>query len=105
MTSLINLSVLLADAAPAPATTQQQVPLWTNLPFFILIGVMFYFVFVRPQQKRAKQQAEMLKAIKPGDKVITTGGVVGVVVTVKEKTISIRSADSKMEITKGAVAE
>ena len=47
----------------------------------------------------------MLKAVKPGDKVITSGGILGVVITVKEKTVSIRSADAKLEITKSAIAE
>jgi preprotein translocase YajC subunit len=47
----------------------------------------------------------MLKTVRPGDKIVTSGGVVGVVVTVKEKTLSIRSADSKFEITKAAITE
>jgi preprotein translocase subunit YajC len=47
----------------------------------------------------------LLKAVKPGDKVITSGGILGVVITVKEKTVSIRSADAKLEITKSAIAE
>lgn len=71
----------------------------------VLLVVVFYFALIRPQQKRAKQHAELLKAVKPGDKVITSGGLVGVVISVKEKTVSIRSADAKLEITKSAIAE
>lgn len=67
--------------------------------------VIFYFILIRPQQKKAKAQTELLKAVKPGDKIVTTSGILGVVITVKEKAISIRSADSKFEITKTAVAE
>ena len=67
--------------------------------------VMLYFVLLRPQQKKAKQQEALLKAIRPGDKIITSSGIVGVVITVKEKTLSIRSADAKLEITKAAVAD
>jgi preprotein translocase subunit YajC len=66
---------------------------------------VFYFVLLRPQQKRAREQADMLKSIKSGDKIVTTGGVLGTVITVKDKSVSIRSADSKMEITKSAIAE
>jgi len=71
----------------------------------ILLVVVFYFILIRPQQKKAKQHAELLKAVKPGDKVVTSGGILGVIITVKEKTVSIRSADAKLEITKSAIAE
>ena len=70
-----------------------------------LMAVVFYFALIRPQQKKAKDHAELLKAVRPGDKIVTTGGVVGVIITVKEKTLSIRSADSKFEIIKSAIAE
>ncbi len=70
-----------------------------------MMGVIFYFLLFRPQQKKAKEHAELLKSVKPGDKIVTTGGILGVVITVKEKTVSIRSADAKLEITKSAVTE
>ena len=72
---------------------------------FGLIFVIFYFLLIRPQKLKAKQQAELLKGVKPGDKVVTTSGILATVITVKEKSISIRSGDSKMEITKAAIAE
>ncbi len=71
----------------------------------VLLFVIFYFVLIRPQQKKAKQQAEMLKTVKSGDKVVTTAGMIAVVITVKDDSITVRSADSKFEITKGAIAE
>ena len=61
----------------------------------VLLVVVFYFAMIRPQQKKQKQHSELLKAIRAGDKIVTTGGVVATVVTVKEKTLSVRSADSK----------
>jgi preprotein translocase subunit YajC len=67
--------------------------------------VVFYFILIRPQQKKAKDHNTLLKTLRSGDKIVTSGGVVGVVVTVKEKTVSIRSADTKMEVLKSAVAE
>jgi len=70
-----------------------------------IMMVMFYFVLIRPQQKRTKQLQELLKSIKPGDKVVTGSGIVGVIVTVKEKTVTLRSADSKFEVTKAAINE
>ena len=69
------------------------------------MGIMIYFLLFRPQQQRAKQQAKMLANLKSGDKVVTSGGIVGVVITVKDKTISLRSADTKMEVTKASVSE
>jgi preprotein translocase subunit YajC len=105
--ALLNLSAILADAAAAPGGAQPDPKgqlVGMAVPLMLML-VMGYFVLIRPNQKRAKDQANMIKAMRPGDKIVTTGGILGVVVTVKEKSISIRSADSKMEITKTAVAE
>ena len=95
---------ILALGAPAQPG-QQPAPAWTSFVPMILLVVVFYFILIRPQQKKAKQHAELLKAVKPGDKVVTSGGILGVIITVKEKTVSIRSADAKLEITKSAIAE
>lgn len=92
-------------ALAPPAQGGQQAPFWTSLVPLGLLVVVFYFVLIRPQQKKQRDHAEMLKGVRPGDKVVTSGGVVGVVVTVKEKTLSIRSADAKLEVTKSAIAE
>ena len=70
-----------------------------------LMFVIFYFVLIRPQQKKAKEQREMLKTVKSGDKIVTSSGIIATVITVKEDSVSIRSADAKFEITKGAIAE
>lgn len=70
----------------------------------VLMFVM-YWIMIRPQQKKAKELAEQLKTLKKGDKVVTSGGIVGVVVGVREKHATIRSDESKFEILKTAVAE
>jgi preprotein translocase subunit YajC len=72
---------------------------------FALMGIIFYFLLIRPQRTRAKQQEELLKALKSGDKIVTASGIIGVVISVKEKTVSIRSSDAKLEILKTAVSE
>jgi preprotein translocase subunit YajC len=101
----MNLNVILAQGA-APATQPNPTGEMVRLVgMMLLFGVMIYFAMIRPQQKRAKEQAEMLKAIRPGDKVLTTGGILGTVVTVKEKSVTIRSADTKMELAKSAVTQ
>jgi preprotein translocase subunit YajC len=71
----------------------------------VLLVVVFYFALIRPQQKRQKQQAELLKAVRSGDRIVTNSGIMATVITVKEKSLMIRSADAKFEITKSAVAE
>lgn len=82
--------------APAP---------WTGMVPLILLLVVFYFILIRPQQKKAKEHQQLLKNLRPGDKVLTSGGILGTVLTVKEKVVTVRSADTKLEFTKGAVTE
>jgi preprotein translocase subunit YajC len=91
--------------APPTQPGQQPPPLWTQLVPLGLIVVVFYFALIRPQQKKAKDHATLLKTVRAGDKIVTNSGIVAVVVTVKDKTLTIRSADAKLEITKSAVAE
>ena len=71
----------------------------------VLLLVVFYFILIRPQQKKAKEHEHLLKQLRPGDKVLTSGGVIGTVINVKERTVTIRSADTKLEVTKSAVGE
>lgn len=100
----ITLNSLLA-LAPQTQPGQKPPPFWTSLVPLVLLVVVFYFALIRPQQKKAKEHANLLKAIKPGDKIMTSGGVLAVVITVKEKSVMVRSADSKFEIAKTAVTD
>jgi len=101
-------NVILADAAApqtAPAGAQAAPPSWMSFAPMILLVVVFYFILIRPQQKRAKQQAALVNSLKSGDKVVTSSGIIGVVITVKDSTVSLRSADAKMEVTKSSVTQ
>ena len=101
-----NLGNFLLAMAPPPGTQPDPKGEMIKLVGMLgLMAVMFYFVAMRPQQKRAKEHAALLKAVKAGDKITTTSGILGVVLSVKEKTVTIRSADAKFEITKAAIAE
>lgn len=93
-----------AGAQGAPPTPMQQL-FGSPLILIVLMIVMMYFMMIRPQSQRAKQQAKLIESLKSGDRVVTGSGIVGVVVTVKDKTISLRSADAKMEVTKSSVVE
>jgi preprotein translocase subunit YajC len=101
----MTLMTAFLAMGPQPQPGQPAPPFWTSMVPLVLLVIVFYFALIRPQQKKAKDHAELLKAVRAGDKIVTTGGVVAVIVTVKEKTLSIRSADSKFEILKSAVAE
>jgi preprotein translocase subunit YajC len=97
-----TFNAFLAEAAPAAAP--QQNPIMAFLPMILLV-VVFYFILIRPQQKRAKQQAKMLEALKSGDRVGTASGIIGVVVTVKDKIVTVRSGDAKFEVSKSSITE
>ena len=109
----LNEIMVLADSTVAPAapTASSSVPGATpqgpgNMIFLIAImGVMMYFLLFRPQSQQRKAQAKLLAALKSGDKVVTSSGIVGVVITVKDNTVSLRSADAKMEVTKSSVVQ
>lgn len=75
----------------------------TVLPFALII-VIFYFFLIRPQNKKQKETEKMLNALKKGDKVITAGGIHGVVSSVKEKTIVLKVDDNtKIEFNRSAI--
>src|SRR5215467_8005388 len=102
--SLSNISTFLAMGQPVQPG-QPTPPMWTSMVIPMLLMVVFYFALIRPQQRKQKQQAELLKAVKSGDRILTNSGIIATVVTVKDKSLTIRSADAKFEITKAAVAE
>ncbi|HMP84532.1 MAG TPA: preprotein translocase subunit YajC [Verrucomicrobiota bacterium] len=99
----MHLNHPFALLAQAPSG-QQPPPAWTSLVMFIPIIVIFYFLLIRPQQKKAKEHAEMIKTVKAGDKILTTGGIIGIVLNVREKSLTLRSSDTKLEIDKSAIA-
>lgn len=72
----------------------------------VLMLVIFYFILIRPENKRKKEAEQMRSAVKKGDKIVTIGGIVGVVVDVKENRIVIEtSADQvRMELEKWAIS-
>ena len=108
--TFLAVNAFLAQAAPSgqpadPAPPGLEQLLKGPLPMLLCMGVVFYFILIRPQQKKAKDHDQLLKTLKPKDKVVTSGGVLGIVVSVQEKTITIRSADTKLEVLKSAVSD
>ncbi len=70
----------------------------------LIIGV-FYMLLIRPQQKRQRELQETISQLKAGDRVVTTGGIIGTITTIRDTSLLIRSADkSILEISRSAVA-
>lgn len=100
-----SLFLTLADAAAAPAAPSASSPLSAIVPF-VCVGVIFYFLIIRPQNKRQKDLQTLVSALKTGDKVVTNSGIHGIIANVKEgTTLSLKIADNvKIEIDKAAIA-
>lgn len=97
-----TLFILAQAAAPAGAEPVGN-PLMQFLPL-IFIFVIFYFLLIRPQQKRQKELRALVESVKTGDKVITSAGIHGLVSNVKEKTVILKIAENvKVEFDKSAV--
>jgi preprotein translocase subunit YajC len=76
----------------------------TLIPFALIIGI-FYFLIIRPQNKKQKETQRMLADLKKGDRVVTIGGVHGVIQSVKESTVIVKVDDNtKMEFSRSAVS-
>jgi preprotein translocase subunit YajC len=74
------------------------------VPMLLIIGV-FYLLLIRPQQQRQRKLQQTISELKAGDKIITTGGIIGTITSVKETSLLIRSADKTIfEILRSAVA-
>lgn len=71
----------------------------------ILIFVIFYFLLIRPQSKKAKEHKQMLENLKRGDKIITSGGIYGVIEAVEGEVLIIKIAENvKIKISRNAIA-
>lgn len=71
----------------------------------LMIVAVFYFLILAPQKKRQRELQEMTAQLKAGDRIVTTGGIIGTVTSVRETSLLIRSADkSIVEITRASVA-
>lgn len=78
--------------------------LMSTLVMFGLIIAIFYFMILRPQQKRQKERQQLLEAVKKGDRVVTAGGLHGVIAGLDEKTVLVQVADNvKMKFDRTAI--
>ncbi|NTU42632.1 MAG: preprotein translocase subunit YajC [Nitrospirales bacterium] len=108
---LWNLVSEASAMGPAPQGGQPGGPagiegMVTSLLPFVLIIAVFYFLILRPQQKKAKEHRQMMDNLKKGDKVVTGGGIYGVVENVGPNTVVLKIAENvKVKFRKGYIAE
>jgi len=77
----------------------------SNLVFIAVVVGVFYFLVIRPQQKRARQQKEMLAALKPGDEIVTIGGIFATVIDAGDR-VRVKVLDgSELELATQAIAQ
>ncbi len=104
MTELITLLAQTATGTPDAASPASMLTMLIPLVAMIII---FYFLIIRPEKKRSKKMKEMLNNLEVADEVVTTGGIIGRVVSVKEDTVLIETGSdrTKIRVLKGAIAE
>jgi len=83
----------------------RQPSIFDSLPFLLIILAIFYFLLILPAQRQRKRQQHMLSALKSGDKVITSGGIHGTIVGLKDDVVQLRIADQvRIEVARSAIA-
>ena len=87
------LEAAAGNAAPAPGMDMTS----TIIMLVVMVGI-FYFMLIRPENKRKKEAEEMRSSVKTGDKITTIGGIVGTVVNVKENKIVIETGADQVRI-------
>ena len=99
--SLSLLCIVFGQDKPQQSPTAG---LGSLLPMMLVMFAVVYFLMIRPEQKKQKQRQAMLQAIKKGDRVLTTAGILGTVGTVKDSTVMVKIAENTVvEFAKSAV--
>jgi preprotein translocase subunit YajC len=107
MYSVLWTAAAMAAPQTAPAGGAGPVPqgnFMTALLPFVLVFVIFYLLIIMPQRKKQKKHMEMVENLKPGDRIITTGGIYGSIMGVQKDRVELKvAANVKIEITKSAI--
>jgi preprotein translocase subunit YajC len=100
---LINIAYAMGQGG---AATGQGAGGFTSLIPIVLMFVIFYFLLIRPQQKKAKEHREMISHLKKGDRIVTSGGLHGRVTAVTDATVTVEIADRvRVKIARGNVSQ
>ena len=102
-------TIYAMTAPPGGGTGQPQGPgaMFSSFLPLILIFVIFYFLLIRPQSKKAKEHKQMLENLKKGDKIMTNGGILGVIEDIDGETLTVKigvGSDLKVRVSRGHIA-
>ena len=98
-------SIAYAMGAPGGAAGQPAGSGFSGLFMMVIIFGIFYFILIRPQQKKAKEHKKMVEELKKGDKIITQGGIYGMVEGAGVNTLTVKIAEgTKVKIARSSVA-
>jgi preprotein translocase subunit YajC len=101
----MNLSSIILMAQPAAGASGNSSSTWYSFLPLILIVVVFYLFFIRPQMKRSKDQKKFREALEKGQKVITIGGIHGRIVEIQDTTVTIEvEGQVRLRVEKSAIA-
>jgi len=79
--------------------------IWTMLIFVALLFGLMYFVMIRPQRKRQQEHQQLIEELKRGDRVVTAGGIYGVIESISEDSVTIKvESGATMKVAKGSVS-
>ena len=96
--------IRLMGAPPGGEPPSGPAAFMNFLPLVAIIGI-FYFLIIRPQNKKQKETQKMLSALKKGDKIVTIGGIHGTIQTIRENSVIVRvDENTKMEFSRSAVS-
>ena len=103
---MTNMHYLLTTAGSAAGEGSIMESIISFAPIVVVI-IVFYFMLIRPQQKKDKEDRAMRENLEIGDEIVTMGGIIGLVVSIKEDTVVIETGSdrSKVRIIKSAVAQ
>ncbi len=100
--SLPSLATPILAQATQPDPRAQMM---STVGMAIMMMIVVWFMIIRPQQKKTKEQNELLKTLKSGDKVATSAGILGIVTSVRDDSVTLRSGEAKMEVQKATVIQ
>ena len=99
------LLTLLAQAQTGPPSAASPGGGFNLFVPLIFVLIIFYFIGIRPQARRQKEQQQLISALKTGDRVVTSSGIHGLIANVKDSTVIVKVADNvKIEMEKSAIA-
>ena len=102
--ALISSCVATATPTSGSSSTSSTTSTLYLVGFLVVIFALFYFVMIRPQRKRQKEQQNMVNTLQKGDKVITAGGIFGVIDNIREDSVVIKvEGGTLLRVAKGSI--